>query len=136
MTSAAVHILFLALAQVAVAQIAPARAKTGTHPRTPWGDPDLQGVWTGTEMIGVPVQRPASMGERAVLSDEEFARRVSTRREQEEFDTTEFFSGKLRCDPNRGGLGNTPDTCANGVSLGPSLYDALTGARAQEAGAR
>jgi hypothetical protein len=27
-----------------------------------------------------------------------------------------------RCDPKKGGLGNTPDTCANGVSIGPPLY--------------
>ena len=26
-------------------------------PRTPWGDPDLQGKWPGTDMVGVPMQR-------------------------------------------------------------------------------
>ncbi|HVS25099.1 MAG TPA: hypothetical protein VMU03_15320, partial [Gammaproteobacteria bacterium] len=26
-------------------------------PRTPWGDPDLQGKWPGTHLVGVPVQR-------------------------------------------------------------------------------
>src|SRR4051812_9412769 len=29
-------------------------------PRTPWGDPDLQGIWPGTDFVGVPLQRPAS----------------------------------------------------------------------------
>jgi hypothetical protein len=29
-----------------------------TTPRTPWGDPDLQGVWPGTAMMGVPMERP------------------------------------------------------------------------------
>jgi hypothetical protein len=28
-----------------------------TVPRTPWGDPDLQGKWPGTAMVGVPMQR-------------------------------------------------------------------------------
>ena len=26
-------------------------------PRTPWGDPDVQGKWPGTRMVGVPMQR-------------------------------------------------------------------------------
>src|SRR5262245_44607470 len=35
-----------------------AAANTGwTGPRTPWGDPDLQGTWTTDETIGVPIQR-------------------------------------------------------------------------------
>jgi hypothetical protein len=29
-----------------------------TVPRTPWGDPDLQGLWPGTAMMGVPMERP------------------------------------------------------------------------------
>ena len=32
-----------------------------TAPRTPWGDPDLQGVWPGTAMMGVPQERPAAV---------------------------------------------------------------------------
>jgi hypothetical protein len=28
-------------------------------PRTPWGDPDLQGYWPSVEMLGVPFERPA-----------------------------------------------------------------------------
>ena len=48
-------------------------AKPYTPPKTPWGDPDLQGVWPGN--MGVPMQRPANMGTRAQLTDEEFAQR-------------------------------------------------------------
>jgi hypothetical protein len=43
------------------------------QPRTPWGDPDLQGFWPGVEMAGVPLQRPARFGTRNVLTDEDFA---------------------------------------------------------------
>ena len=46
-------------------------------PRTSWGDPDLQGIWPGTEMVGVPLQRPAQFGTRNVLTDEEFRQRVA-----------------------------------------------------------
>ena len=42
-----------------------------TPPRTPWGDPDLQGIYNyGTS---TPLQRPAQVGDKAVLSDEEAA---------------------------------------------------------------
>lgn len=38
-------------------------------PKTPWGDPDLQGVWN--DATSTPLQRPAKIGEKNVLSDEE-----------------------------------------------------------------
>ena len=41
-------------------------------PRTPWGDPDLQGIWPSTHMVGVPLERPTELGTRATLTDEEF----------------------------------------------------------------
>jgi hypothetical protein len=47
-----------------------------TPPRTPWGDPDLTGVWPITDLNGTPVQRPASFGERRTLTDDEYAQRV------------------------------------------------------------
>jgi len=40
-------------------------------PRTPWGDPDLQGVWN--DATSTPLQRPNGVGEKGVLSDEEAA---------------------------------------------------------------
>ena len=49
-------------------------AQHWTPPRTPWGDPDLQGYWPSVAMLGVPLERPAALGEKATLTDEEFAR--------------------------------------------------------------
>jgi len=46
-------------------------------PRTPWGHPDLQGVWTTTGMRFVPLERPRRFGTRAVLTDRELAQRVA-----------------------------------------------------------
>ena len=43
--------------------------------KTPWGDPDLQGVWPGTDMVGTPLERPKNFGTSNVLTDEEFAQR-------------------------------------------------------------
>ena len=50
------------------------QAQLGTTPRTPWGEPDLQGYWPSVDMLGVPLERPARLGERATLTDEEFAK--------------------------------------------------------------
>jgi hypothetical protein len=43
--------------------------RTWTPPRTAWGDPDLQGVWTYATMT--PLERPRDFGEKAVLTIEE-----------------------------------------------------------------
>jgi hypothetical protein len=45
-------------------------------PRTPWGHPDLQGIWTTDEEIGVPFERPVELGEKALLTDQELADRA------------------------------------------------------------
>jgi hypothetical protein len=44
-------------------------------PRTRWGHPDLQGIWTTDDMRGIPQQRPPELGTRAHLTEEEFAQR-------------------------------------------------------------
>jgi hypothetical protein len=59
-------------------------------PRTPWGDPDLQGKWPGIELVGVPMQRPASFGTRNVLTDQEFKERQERAAQQAERDVAEF----------------------------------------------
>jgi hypothetical protein len=66
----AVSVLFAP--PVAVAQ---ARSEESTFkaPRTPWGDPDLQGIWPGTESLGIPLQRDPKLGTRNELTDAEFA---------------------------------------------------------------
>jgi hypothetical protein len=112
----------LAQAPRPAAPAPPKTARVWTPPKTAWGDPDLQGIWTSTEMIGTPLQRPENLKGRVEVSDEEFARREAQRKAQEDFDTAEFVGPQTRCDPRRGGLGNTPDTCKAGVSIGPPLY--------------
>jgi hypothetical protein len=68
-------------------QVKPA---TYTPPRTPWGDPDLQGIWPGN--MGVPMQRPVEFGTRATLTDAEFERREAQARSQAEADAQEFVA--------------------------------------------
>jgi hypothetical protein len=49
---------------------------TAWEQRTPWGDPDLRGMWPIGHLTGVPLQRPADLGERRELTDEELAART------------------------------------------------------------
>ncbi len=44
-------------------------------PKTPWGEPDLQGVWSSDDTSGIPRERPAEVGMRLYQTDEEFAAR-------------------------------------------------------------
>ena len=46
-------------------------ADTWTLPRTPWGEPDLQGIWDFRTMT--PLERPDELAGKAVLTDEEAA---------------------------------------------------------------
>jgi hypothetical protein len=46
--------------------------KARSTARTPWGDPDLQGVWSGDSAQAIPRERPAQFVGRAELSDEEY----------------------------------------------------------------
>jgi len=49
-----------------------ASAKKFVTPRTPWGDPDLMGVWDYKTIT--PLERPQNMAGRALLTDEEVTR--------------------------------------------------------------
>ncbi len=69
-------VVVLALLAVFTASIT-AQDQSSPRKRTPWGDPDLEGVWT-TEMLRdarVPYERPRELGTRLYLTDAEFAER-------------------------------------------------------------
>jgi hypothetical protein len=48
-------------------------SRKGTAPRTPWGDPDLQGVWSYASLT--PLERPTALGGREFFTPEEAAAR-------------------------------------------------------------
>jgi hypothetical protein len=45
-------------------------------PRTSWGDPSFEGVWSTDDMRSVPLQRPENFGARATLTLQEFQERA------------------------------------------------------------
>ena len=38
------------------------------QPKTPWGDPDTQGVYTAEDFVGVPLERPVDVLPDVVVS--------------------------------------------------------------------
>ncbi|MCE2515757.1 MAG: hypothetical protein J4F37_12255 [Acidobacteria bacterium] len=62
----------MAVALLAVAAVPAPVAAQGDAPRTPWGAPDLQGVWDFRTIT--PLQRPEDLGDQAFLTEEEAAR--------------------------------------------------------------
>jgi hypothetical protein len=54
-------------------------AAVGTPDHTPWGHPDLQGVWNFN--TNTPLERPREMGNRQILTDEEVAEREEQARQ-------------------------------------------------------
>lgn len=73
------------------------RRETNWSKRTPWGDPDLQGEWTSEGEYGVPFERPAQFGNRAFLTDDEYAKRLEDVkvRDQRDLAPVDVLSGKV-----------------------------------------
>jgi hypothetical protein len=88
-------VTLIGLAVTAAAQTpghAPASGAPSAYhaPRTPWGDPDLEGNWPSGGVSSVPLQRPQSFGTRNVLTDQEFADRESQIAKQVDQDGADF----------------------------------------------
>jgi hypothetical protein len=63
-------LVVMALATVSVAGQAQS-SRNRTLPRTPWGDPDLQGIWSIATIT--PFERPTALAGKQVLTEEEAA---------------------------------------------------------------
>ncbi|MBV8844806.1 MAG: hypothetical protein JO307_18525 [Bryobacterales bacterium] len=84
--------VFALAAERAVAQtakVAAATAKSWTQPKTPWGDPDLQGTWTSDDCIGTPLSRPVNLGDRLYYTEDELADREKQLERQQQNDLQE-----------------------------------------------
>ena len=65
----------------------------GTYrvPKTPWGEPDLQGTYNGNDLQGIPFQRAQTVGTRTMLNDDEFKQRVAQRDQNLANDNSDEF---------------------------------------------
>jgi hypothetical protein len=80
--------------------------------RTPWGDPDIQGLFTTDDELGVPFERAATMGTGETLTDAEFTDRESQAARQAAADAEEFIAPRAVT----GGRGGNPE---GGGGVGP-----------------
>ncbi len=72
-------------------------AQTYTSPKTPWGHPDLQGIYSNDDETGTPMERPAQFAGKTLadITPEELQKIVKERNEQfvEGVSGTEFAGG-------------------------------------------
>ena len=85
----------------ASAQQAPSAPKTSApknyvQPKTPWGEPDIQGTWTSDDCIGTPMNRPAKFGNRLYYTEQELADRDKQIDAQHQTDLTETVASGAR----------------------------------------
>lgn len=65
------------------------------HPVTPWGDPDLEGMWPIMHLFATPLQRNPQYGDRRFLTDDEWQRAQATLDRREQAYQDEQKAGKL-----------------------------------------
>ena len=66
-------------------------------PRTPWGDPDLQGVWSSDDEAGVPFERP--LGQTKAKVDGNELETLLEEREHQRADNAATFGGVTGAGP-------------------------------------
>jgi len=81
------------------------KAKAWTAPRTPWGDPDIAGIFTTDDELGVPFERPDQFAGREFVTDEEFAQRATQADRQADADREEFVAPRAGSPEGGGGTG-------------------------------
>jgi hypothetical protein len=101
------HFIAAALAaMVSLAALTSAQSpSTFKVPRTPWGDPDISGLFTTDDELGVPFERPAQFGDRQAVSEEEYRQRITQSERQDEADREEFVAPRQGRGEGPGGTG-------------------------------
>jgi hypothetical protein len=75
---------------LAVLIVMVASAQGPAMPRTPWGDPDLQGTFSSEAELSVPFERQSQYGDRKFLTDAEYAQRRAQADKQLASDSADF----------------------------------------------
>jgi hypothetical protein len=65
------------------------------HPVTPWGDPDLRGMWPIMHLFSTRLQRDPQYGERRLLTEEEWENAQAVLERRDERYQTEIQSNKM-----------------------------------------
>ena len=90
------------------AQTARPAGKAWVAPRMPWGDPDIGGIFTTDDELGVPFERPEQFAGREFVSDAEFTQRASQIQRSNDADLEEFIVPRAGAAGPEGGGGTGP----------------------------
>ncbi len=85
-----------ALVALFLAAQATSQTRSWTAPKTPWGDPDLQGTWTSDDYIGTPLQRDTALGDKQYFTEAEIAEREAQIARQAATDLVETVGPNAR----------------------------------------
>ena len=114
------------LASVTLAGQAPGAGRADyTPPRTPWGDPDLQGMWDTRTYT--PLQRPTEFGTREFMTEEEAAERerLGLRRVVSDDDDDAIAEDLIEQDVRRYTRSDAPDDGRPGYRIAGAEYNAF-----------
>jgi hypothetical protein len=87
------------------AQPRPPAKAAWSPPQTPWGDPDVAGIFTTDDELGVPFERPEQFAGRELVTEEEFKQRAAQLQRQADADSEEFTVPRASGGPEGGGTG-------------------------------
>jgi hypothetical protein len=96
-----------------------------TPPKTPWGDPDIQGMWDSR--TGVPMERPAEFGNREFMTEQEAMQRRARGLDnaasgEDEEDVAEDL---IKQDEQRYATADKPDDGRPGYRIAGAEYNAF-----------
>ena len=98
--------LFVIATIVSLAALTSAQSPSAFKaPRTAWGDPDISGLFTTDDELGVPFERPAQFGDRQVATEEEYRQRLTQAERQDEADREEVIAPRQGRGEGPGGTG-------------------------------
>src|SRR4030095_5636022 len=88
------RMLIAVIAAAALASVSVVAQQSSSYkvPKTPWGEPDLQGIYNGNDLQGIPGQRAESLGTRYRLNDDEHKQRGAHRDQQVANDNSDEFT--------------------------------------------
>ena len=121
-----VVIAMMGMALVSLAGQAPGPGQADyTAPRTPWGDPDLQGMWDTRTYT--PFERPAEFGTREFMTEEEAAERerLGLRRVVSDDDDDAIADELIQQDVRRYARSDAPDDGRPGFRIAGAEYNAF-----------
>ncbi len=70
--------------------------KNWAPPKTPWGDPDLQGIYTSDDLMETPIERPVEFGNRLYFTEKELQEAAAKLERRAKADLEQYVNPNAR----------------------------------------